>query len=112
MGNLNINLRNNFTLPLSISHSLNTETKPCLEPDPIEEVNAASLEHLIEDKLEDDVEFFLEEEEEPYVGLEPLDESIDPLKPPIEPRLPGARALGARPCQGKGGSRPILAQIA
>jgi hypothetical protein len=69
----------NFTLPLSISHSLNTETEPCLELDPIEEVKVASLEHLSKHNIEDDVELFLEEEDEPLVGPKPLEESIEPL---------------------------------
>jgi hypothetical protein len=83
-GNFNIRLGKNFKLPLSITHSLNTETEPRLEHDPIEEVKVASLEHLIEHNLEDDAKFFIEEEDEPFVEPEPLDEFIEPPKPPIE----------------------------
>jgi hypothetical protein len=43
IGNLNIHLGKNFKLPLSITHSLNTKTEPCLEHDLIEEVKVASL---------------------------------------------------------------------
>jgi hypothetical protein len=45
---LNIRLEKNFKLSLSITHSLNAKTEQCPEPDPIEEINVASLEHLIE----------------------------------------------------------------
>jgi hypothetical protein len=83
IGNFNLRLGKNFKLPLSITRSLNTETKPCLEHDPIEEVKVASLEHLIEHNLEDDAEFFIEEEDEPFMKLEPLHEFIEPPKPPI-----------------------------
>jgi hypothetical protein len=44
---LNIHLGKNFKLSLFITHSLNAKTEPCPEPDPIKEVNVASLEHLI-----------------------------------------------------------------
>jgi hypothetical protein len=83
-GNFNIRLGKNFKLPLFITHALNTETEPHLEHDTIEEVKVASLEHLIEHNLEDDAEFFIEEEDEPFVKPEPLDEFIEPPKPPTE----------------------------
>jgi hypothetical protein len=57
---------------LSITHYLNIETEPCLEHDPIEEVKIASLEHLIEHNLEDDAEFFIEEEDERFMEPKPL----------------------------------------
>jgi hypothetical protein len=69
---------------LSITHSLNIGTDPCLEHDLIEEIKVASLEHLIKHNLEDDAEFFIEEEDKPFVEPEPLDEFIKPPKPPIE----------------------------
>jgi hypothetical protein len=37
-----------------INHSLKAKIEPLPEPDPIEEVKVASLEELIEPKLEDD----------------------------------------------------------
>jgi hypothetical protein len=54
------------------------------EPDPIEEDKVASLEHLIKPNLEEDVEFFIEEEDDGLLELEPLDELLEPPKPPIE----------------------------
>jgi hypothetical protein len=45
---------------MSISYSLNTESEPCPKPDPMEEVNVASLEVLIEPNLEEDAQFFIE----------------------------------------------------
>jgi hypothetical protein len=69
---------------LSITHSLNTKTKPCPEPNPIEEDKVASLEHLIEPNLEEDAEFFIEEEDDGPLEPKPLDELLEPPKPPIE----------------------------
>jgi hypothetical protein len=54
IGRLNICLGKNLKLPISISHSLNTESEPYPKPDPMEEVNVASLEALIEPNVEED----------------------------------------------------------
>jgi hypothetical protein len=83
-GKLNFCLGKNFKLPLSITHSLNAKTEPCPEPDPIEEDKVASLEHLIKPNLEEDVEFFIEEEDDGPLEPEPLNELLEPPKPPIE----------------------------
>jgi len=48
---LNIRLRKNFKLSIPITHSLNAETEPILEEDPMEEVKVASLDDLIEPNL-------------------------------------------------------------
>jgi hypothetical protein len=81
---LNIRLGKNFKLPLSITHSLNVKTEPCPEPDPIEEDKVASLEHIIQPNLKEDAEFFIEEEDDGPLEPEPLDELLEPPKPPIE----------------------------
>jgi hypothetical protein len=80
---LNIHLRKNFKLPLSITHSLNAKMESCPEPDPIKEDKVASLEHLIEPNL-DDAEFFIEEEDDDPLEPEPLDDLLEPPKPLIE----------------------------
>ena len=54
MGKLKISLGKNFKLSIPITHSLNAETEPILEEDPIEEVKAVSLDDLIEPNLKDD----------------------------------------------------------
>jgi hypothetical protein len=92
-GKMNIRRGKNFKLPLSNTHSLNARTESCPEPDPIEEVKVASLEHLIEPNLDDDAEFFIEEEDDGPLELKPLDELLEPPKPPIElkPLLAGLR---------------------
>ena len=54
IGKLNIRLEKNFKLSIPITHSLNAESEPILEEDPMEEVKAASLDNLIEPNLEDD----------------------------------------------------------
>ena len=78
---------------MSITHSLNAKTEPSLEPDPMEEVKEASLEHFIESNQEDVTEFFIEEEEEHPTESGTLNEFEDPPRPPIElkPLPPGLR---------------------
>jgi hypothetical protein len=83
-GKLNIRLGKNFKLSLSITYSLNSKMESCPEPDPIKEDKVASLEHLIEPNLEEYVEFFIEEEDDGPLELEPLDDLLEPPKPPIE----------------------------
>jgi hypothetical protein len=68
---------------VSISHSLSTRTKSYLESDPLEEFKAASLEFLVDLGLEDDAQFFIEEEVD-YSEPEPLDEFAEPPTPHIE----------------------------
>jgi hypothetical protein len=51
----------------------------------VEEVKVASLYDLIEPNLEDNTQFFIDEEEdESLVEPEPLDELLEPLKPSIK----------------------------
>jgi len=83
-GKLNIRLRKNFKLSILITHSLNADSEPIPEEDPMEEVKVASLDNLIEPNLEDDAQFFIEEEEENPTESEPLDELLEPPKPTIE----------------------------
>jgi hypothetical protein len=49
----------------------------------LEEFKAASLEFLFDSGLEDDAKFFIEEEVD-YSEPEPLDEFVEPPRPPIE----------------------------
>jgi hypothetical protein len=67
-----------------ITHSLNAKIEPIPELDPVKEVKVASLDDLIEPNLEDDAQFFIEEEDEGPVEPEPLDELLEPPKPSIE----------------------------
>jgi hypothetical protein len=68
-----------------IIHSLKTTVEPFPELESIEKVNVASLEELIEPNLEDDAQFFTNEvEDEDPTDLEPLNELLEPPKPPIE----------------------------
>ena len=50
----------------------------------MKEVKVASLDDLIEPNLEDDAQFFIEEEEENPIESEPLDDLLEPPKPTIE----------------------------
>jgi hypothetical protein len=71
---------------VSISHSLSTRIESCPESDPLEEFKAASLEFLSNLGLEDDAQFFIEEETD-YSEPKPLDEFAEPPRPPIELKL-------------------------
>jgi hypothetical protein len=82
IGKLNICFGKKFQFPMSISHPLNTRTKSRLQLDLLEEFKATSFEFLIEPGLEDDDQFFIEEADLSKLG--PLDEFLDPPKPPIE----------------------------
>jgi PAS domain-containing protein len=65
---------------------LKAKIEPLPKLDPIEEVKVASLEELVESNLEDDVHFFTDEidKDEGPTNPEPLDELLEPPKPPIE----------------------------
>jgi hypothetical protein len=83
-GKLDVCLGKTIKVPLQFSHSIHTKNKPSPEPDPLEEVNEASLEHFIESNQEDVTEFFTEEEVENPTEFEPLNETEKPSRPPIE----------------------------
>jgi hypothetical protein len=68
---------------VSISHSLSTRTKSYPKFDPLEEFKAASLEFLSNSGLEDDAQFFIEEEAD-CSEPKPLDEFAEPPRLPIE----------------------------
>jgi hypothetical protein len=83
IGRLNNCFGKKLQFLVSISQSLSTKTKSCLESDPLEKFKAASLEFLFDSGLEDDAKFFIEEEAD-YSEPEPLDEFAEPPRPPIE----------------------------
>jgi hypothetical protein len=83
IGKINICFGKKLQFPMSISYSLSTRTESYPESDLLEEFNAASLEFLVDSGLEDDAQFFIEEEAD-YSELEPLDEFVEPPRPPIE----------------------------
>ena len=80
---LNIRFVKHFKLSVPITHSLNAETKPIPKQDLMEEVKVASLD-LIKPNLEDDTQFFIEEEDKNPIEPEPLGELLEPPKPTIE----------------------------
>jgi hypothetical protein len=68
-----------------ITHSLNAKIKSIPELDLVKEVKVASLDDLIEPHLEDDAQFFIDEEEdEGLIEPEPLDELLELPKPSIK----------------------------
>ena len=81
---MKISLGKNFKLSIPITHSLNAETEPIPEEDPMEEVKVASLDDLIKPNLEEDAQFFIKEEDKNPTESEPLDELLEPPKPTIE----------------------------
>ena len=52
--------------------------------DPMELVKVASLDNLIKSNLDDDAQFFVEEEDKHPTDSKPLDELLEPPKPTIE----------------------------
>jgi hypothetical protein len=83
-GKLDVCLGKTTKVPLHFSHSIHTKTEPSPKPDPMEEVNVASLKHFIESNQEDVTKFFIEEEEENPIESKPLNETEEPSRPPIE----------------------------
>jgi len=58
--------------------------KPLPKLDPIEEVKSSEFDNFNQSDLEDETQFFIEEEKEDLTNPEPLDELLEPLNPPIE----------------------------
>jgi hypothetical protein len=70
---------------MPITHFLNAKIEPIPELDLVEEVVVASFDDLIEPNLEDDAQFFIDEEEdEGPIKPEPLNELLEPPKPSIK----------------------------
>ena len=92
-GKLDICLGKSLKIPLNFTHSIHTKTEPSLEPDPMEEVKEASLEHFVESNQEDVTNFFIGEEDDNPIESEPLDEFEESSRPLIElkPLSPGLR---------------------
>jgi hypothetical protein len=78
IGKLDVCLGKTIKIPLQFSHLIHTKSETSPKPDPMEEVNEASLEHFIESNQEDVNEFFIEEEEENPTESETLDETEEP----------------------------------
>ena len=74
----------NQILGVTITHAVKVKAEPLPKLDPIKEVKTSQFDNFIQPNLEDDNQFFIDEEEEDPIDLEPLDELIEPLKPPIE----------------------------
>jgi hypothetical protein len=84
---LDVCLGKTIKVPLHFSHSIHTKTKPSPEPDPMKEVNEASLEHFVESNEEDVTEFFIEEEEENPTESEPSMKLRNPRDLPLSLNL-------------------------
>jgi hypothetical protein len=92
-GNLDVFLDKTIKVPLHFSHSIHAKTEPSPELDPMDFVNEESLEHFVESNQEDVTEFSITVEEENPTESEPLDETEEASRPPIElkPLPPGLR---------------------
>jgi len=80
---LDIKFGKGFSFSMPITNTVKVKAEPLHELDPIEEVKSSEFDNFIPD-LEDDTQFFIEEEEEDLTNPEPLDELLEPLNPPIE----------------------------
>ena len=83
-GKLNIKFGKGFSFSIPITHAVKVKAEPLPGLDPIEEVKTFEFDNFIQLDLEDDTQFFIDEEEEDPIDPEPLDELLEPLKPPIE----------------------------
>jgi len=73
-----------FSFSMPITHTVKVKVEPLPELDPIEEVKSSKFDNFSQPNLEDDTQFFIEEEEEDPIAPGPFDESLEPLTPPIE----------------------------
>jgi hypothetical protein len=67
-----------------LTHTVKVKVEPLPELDQIEEVKSSEFDNFSQPDLEDDTQFFIEEEEEDLTDPKPLDELLEPLNPPIE----------------------------
>ena len=83
-GKIDIKFGKGFSFSMPITHIVKVKAEPLPELDPIEEVNSSKFDNFSQPDLEDDTQFFIEEEEEDPINPEPFEESLEPLTPPIE----------------------------
>ena len=83
-GKLNIKFEKAFSFSIPITHAVKVKAEPLPELDPIEEVKTSEFDNFIQPDLEDDTQFFINEEEGDPIDPKPLDELLEPLRPPIE----------------------------
>jgi len=83
-GKLDIKFRKVFSFSMPITNTVKVKAEPLPELDLIEEVKSSEFNNFNQPDLEDDTQFFIEEEEEDFTDPEPLDQLLEPLNPPIE----------------------------
>jgi hypothetical protein len=81
-GQLEVKLGKCLSFSMPIIHALKSKEELPPEVDPIEEVKAITFEEIVEPHLEDDTQFFMDEEDP--INLEPIDDLLEPSKPSIE----------------------------
>jgi len=64
---------------MPITNTVKVKAEPLLELYPIEEVKSSEFDNFSQPDLEDDTQFFIEEEEDDLTDREPLDELLEPL---------------------------------
>jgi hypothetical protein len=79
-GKLDIKFGKGFSFSMPITHAVKVKAEPLTELDP----KSSKFDSFSQPDLEDDTQFFINEEEEDPIDPEPLDELLEPLKPPIE----------------------------
>jgi len=83
-GKLDIKFVKEFSFSIPITHAVKVKAEPLPKLDPVEEVKTSEFDNFSQLDLEDDTQFFIDEEEEDPINPKPLDELLEPLKPPIE----------------------------
>jgi hypothetical protein len=79
---INVRLEKSINLSIPITRSLHVKIELSPEQDPMEEIITASLLEASDKHLDEDVQDFIQDEEEPLDPF-PLDETQEPPKPPI-----------------------------
>jgi len=69
---------------MPITNIVKVKAEPLPKLDPIEEVKPSEFNNFSQPDLEDDTQFFIEEEKENLTDPEPLDELLEPLNLPIK----------------------------
>ena len=70
-GKLNIKFGKGFSFSMPITNIVKVKAEPLHELDPIEEVKSSKFDNFSQPDLEDDIQFFIEEEKEDLTDPEP-----------------------------------------
>ena len=83
-GKVDIKFGKGLSFSMPITNTIKVKVEPLPKLDPIAEVKSSVFDNFNQPDLEDDTQFFIEEEKEDLTDPEPIDELLEPLNPPIE----------------------------